>query len=168
MIEFKPIHKENYRLIYKWFESEDFFYDTHMPEIIMKKEIDNLIQYSDSYVNIIYLHKKPVGLCDFIIKNNIAKIEIQVTINDASIISTILTEYCKQIFANYDVEKISKYVYEFDKKGIILFENSVFFKEGELNRYIYKDYKYWYVVVYSILREEYLMRINDDENTENI
>ena len=79
-----------------------------------------------------------------------------------------MTEYCKQIFANYDVEKISKYVYEFDKKGIILFENSVFFKEGELNRYIYKDYKYWNVVVYSILREEYLMRINDDENTENI
>ena len=59
-------------------------------------------------------------------------------------------------------------MYEFDKKGIILFENSVFFKEGELNRYIYKDYKYWNVVVYSILREEYLMRINDDENTENI
>jgi RimJ/RimL family protein N-acetyltransferase len=168
MIEFKPIHKENYRLIYKWFESKEFFYDTHMPEIIMKKEIDNLIQYSDSYVNIIYLEKKPVGLCDFIIKNNIAKIEIQFTIYDESIISTILTEYCKQIFDNYPVDKISKYVYEFDKKGIIIFENSGFFKEGELNRYIYKDYKYWNVVVYSILREEHLMRVNDDENTENI
>lgn len=156
MIEFRPFLKENKRQIYKWFDKEDFFYDTYIPKFIMQHDIDGLVDYPESYVNIIYNDNKPIGLCDFIIeKNGVAKIEIRVDHTGDVDSLDILYTYCKLLFDNYPIIKISKYIYDFDEEGKAFFDKSNFVCEGVLNKFVYKDYKYWDVKVYSLLREEY-------------
>lgn len=160
MIEFKSYVEDFHkREVYKWFEQADFYYDTYMPDKIMEEEIEQLLGYYGSYITLIICDKRVIGLCDFIIEQDTAKIEFRIAKKDELepyTESKILYDYCKKIFNNYPVKKISKFVYEFDTWGHELF-NAKFYHEGDYSRYIYKDYKYWKVSVYSLLREEFFM-----------
>lgn len=159
MIEFRPYLEEFHkREVYKWFDEKEFYYDTYMPDKIMEYEIEQLLGYYESYTTVIVVDKRLVGLCDFIIEHEVAKIEFRIAKHetvDQQMEQFILYSYCKKIFDNYSVRKISKFVYAFDEWGQNLFSRMNFYKEGEYANYIYKDYNYWNVSVYSVFRGEF-------------
>ncbi len=158
MIEFQPFVKDlHLKTVQKFFDKKDFYYDTHIPDKITYDDINELVGYYSSHVSIIKYLEKEIGLCDYIIENNTAKIEFRISSNaavDDEIQFKILNTYIECLFNSLPINKISKYVYAFDNMGMKLFEN-YFISEGIYGKYIFKDNTYWDVAVFSMLREEF-------------
>ncbi|KKM08630.1 hypothetical protein SY88_22595 [Clostridiales bacterium PH28_bin88] len=158
-IDFIPfLINTDMKIVEKWFDSDTFFYDSHLPSKIPFSEIERLVTFPNSHTTVITCNGMKVGLCDYIMeeRTRIAKIEFCLASDDlyTTIGREVLTAYITRLFNSIPAIKVMKYVYEFDHFGHTLFETYPFYKEGTLYSMAFKDNRYWDVLVYSLLDEE--------------
>lgn len=68
----------------------------------------------------------------------------------------ILRSILKFAFEIMNLERITAEIYEYNEHSIKLFESSGFVVEGRLRKAKYMDGKYWDIIVYGLLKDEYL------------
>jgi len=70
--------------------------------------------------------------------------------------SKILKSILKFAFETMNLERVTAEIYEYNEASIKLFESLGFVKEGRLRKAKYMDGKYWDIIIYGLLRDEYL------------
>ncbi len=156
----RPLLRKEIDKVKEWFSIPTFYFDTHNPNIIKQKDINFFLEFSDSHFCIIEekngSKKGSIALFDFTLLRNSGRVEIElqfINYNDWQRIGVkVLNKITSFLLENFDLHKILKMIYGFEKNTIKVFSQVGYKSEGKYNSLTYKDGKYWDVFVYSYFK----------------
>jgi RimJ/RimL family protein N-acetyltransferase len=176
MVNLDAFDKEFFTKAVEWYKNPEYLNRVEMTTLpLTEKQIADILinRINDPHGKIFGIRKgeKPIGY--IVLKN------INLQYRSAEVHSYLAEDYGKG-YGIIAVEKLLKYafyelglnrvftsVYDFEKEVIEVMEKSPFVNEGKLRQAIYKNGKYFDVVIYSILKKEfheYLVKKTEKDN----
>lgn len=163
-LSINQIIKSDLQEIEKWFVNDSFYYDTMFPDSEHIEEVRHFLSYNSSRFAFIELLNEDnnctkIGIFDVMVNTSTAKAQLELQLCTSShwnsIGAEIVSFLTRYLYSSMDINRIIKYVYECDMNSGDAFIKAGYSLDGKYRSLLYKNRRYWDVMVYSTTRQNF-------------